>query len=177
MAILICLNVELRVLIVKLWLTTEWHGGKKEHYSNTWFMFSLFFSLVPISLFPPSASAMPLIALYAALIIECILCRQWVLVPSALWSRIHGTNAGWQPGQFEAPHSKFWRGHICLADWPIYGPLIPELLCTQLTCTHTCMHTHFVDSRTIYSVICKAYITLFAPFTNNQRPDTMTDHF
>ncbi len=122
--------------------------------------FSLFLSLVPISVFPPLASEMPLIALYTALIIECILCRQWILVPWALWSRIHGTNAGWQPGQFEALHSKSWPGHICLADWPIYGPPIPELLCTQLTCTHTCVHTHCEDSRTIYSVICKAHITL-----------------
>lgn len=109
--ILFCLNLVLYVLIVNVQFAIGQDRSKKEkvfenfpfhsftpllsacHFVDS---FSLCLSSVPISLFPLLASAMPLIALYTALIIESILCRQWVLVPWALWSRIHGINAGWQ---------------------------------------------------------------------------------
>lgn len=90
--------------------TTGRHRSEKENYSNVFFEFtyttsarhpllthSRSLSFVSAHfLVPLLASAMPRIARYTALIIESILCRQWVLVPWALWSRIHGTNAGWQ---------------------------------------------------------------------------------
>lgn len=154
MGIPFCLNVVLYVLDVNVQVTIGQQRSKKKTTQKLFFPFicshsicmSVLFFLpsVPISLFPPLATLMPLISLYTALIIKNILCRQWVLVPWALWSRIYGINAGWQaslrprtpsPGQGT---SVWLTGQSTAPDpWAIMH--------TADMHTHTCAHTHFED--------------------------------